>query len=114
MRVASTPEVLGHAVRAPSTLGTSLRSFTWGHVSQLDGVLGESICRAWSAGAGPGTGPVSLDVDSTVCETYGLAKQGARFGYTHVRALATDPRVPLTALSPPVPDAKQTSAPAGP
>jgi len=85
MRVASTPEVLGHAVRAPSTLGTFLRSFTWGHVAQLERVLDESIRRAWVAGAGPGDGPVTLDVDSTICETYGLAKQGARFGHTKVR-----------------------------
>ena len=85
MRVASTPEVLGHAVRAPSTLGTFLRSFTWGHVAQLDRVLDESIRRAWAAGAGPGTSPVTVDVDSTICETYGLAKQGARFGHTKVR-----------------------------
>jgi hypothetical protein len=85
MRVASTPEVLGQSVRAPSTLGTFLRSFTWGHVSQVDTVLDEMICRGWAAGAGPGTGPVTLDVDSTICETYGLAKQGARFGHTNVR-----------------------------
>jgi hypothetical protein len=85
MRVASTPEVLGHAVRAPSTLGTFLRSFTWGHVAQLDRVLDEAICRAWAAGGGPGDGPVTIDVDSTICETYGLAKQGARFGHTKVR-----------------------------
>jgi Transposase DDE domain group 1 len=85
MRVASTPEVLGQSVRAPSTLGTFLRSFTWGHVSQLATVFDEMICRGWAAGAGPGTGPVTVDVDSTICETYGLAKQGARFGHTHVR-----------------------------
>ena len=85
MRVAATPEVLGHAVRAPSTLGTFLRSFTWGHVAQLDRVLDESLRRAWAAGAGPGDGPVTIDVDSTICETYGLAKQGARFGHTKVR-----------------------------
>jgi len=59
-------------VRAPSTLGTFLRSFTWGHVAQLDRVLDESIRRSWAAGAGPGQGPVTLDVDSTICETYGL------------------------------------------
>ncbi len=85
MRVAATAEVLGHGVRAPSTLGTFLRSFTWGHVAQLDKVFDASICRAWAAGAGPGEGPVTLDVDSTICETYGLAKQGARFGHTKVR-----------------------------
>ncbi|MGP8181926.1 MAG: transposase, partial [Acidimicrobiales bacterium] len=85
MRVAATTEVLGHGVRAPSTLGTFLRSFTWGHVAQLDRVLDESIRRSWAAGAGPGQGPVTLDVDSTICETYGLKKQGARFGYTSRR-----------------------------
>jgi Transposase DDE domain group 1 len=85
MRVAETPSVLGQAVRAPSTLGVFLRSFTWGHVAQLDRVLGEALGRAWAAGAGPGEGPVTVDVDSTICETYGLAKQGARFGHTKVR-----------------------------
>jgi Transposase DDE domain group 1 len=85
MRVASTPQVLGHDVRAPSTLGTFLRSFTWGHVAQLDRVLDEALARAWAAGAGPGDGPLTVDVDSSICETYGLAKQGARFGYTKVR-----------------------------
>ena len=87
LRSASTADVLGHGVRAPSTLGTFLRSFTWGHVSQLDKVLDELLARAWAAGAGPGDGPVTIDVDSTICETYGLAKQGARFGYTKVRGL---------------------------
>jgi hypothetical protein len=85
MRVASTEEVLGHGVRAPSTLGTFLRSFTFGHVAQLDKVLDESIRRAWAAGAGPGEGAVTLDVDSTMCETFGLSKQGACFGHTKVR-----------------------------
>lgn len=85
LRAACTPAVLGHSVRAPSTLGTFLRSFTWGHAAQLDRVLGEAMCRAWAAGAGPGEGPVTIDVDSTICETYGLAKQGARFGHTKVR-----------------------------
>ena len=85
MRVAATTEVFGHGVRAPSTLGIFLRSFTWGHVAQLDRVFDESLRRSWAVGAGPGQGPVTLDVDSTICETYGLKKQGARFGYTHRR-----------------------------
>jgi len=85
MRVASTPSVLGHGVRAPSTLGTFLRSFTWGHVAQLDKVLDQAITRAWSSGAGRGAKRVTIDVDSTICETYGLSKQGARFGHTKVR-----------------------------
>jgi len=85
MRCASTAEVLGHGVRAPSTLGTFLRSFTFGHVSQLDKVFDEALRRAWAAGAGPGDSPITIDVDSSICEVYGLAKQGARFGHTKVR-----------------------------
>ena len=42
--------------------------------------------RAWTAGAGPGNGPLTIDLDSTICETYGLAKEGARHhGYTGKR-----------------------------
>ena len=36
------------------------------------------LARAWSAGAGPGDTPLTIDLDSTICETYGLAKEGAR------------------------------------
>ena len=38
----------------------------------------ELLARAWSAGAGPGDSPLTIDLDSTVCETYELAKEGAR------------------------------------
>ena len=73
-------------VKAPSTLGTFLRSFRWGHVRQLDRVSRELLARAWQAGAGPGDGPLTIDLDSTICETYGLAKEGARHhGYTGKR-----------------------------
>jgi hypothetical protein len=86
LRAGATQAVLGHGVLAPSTIGTFLRSFTWGHCRQLDKVAGELLSRAWSAGAGPGDGPVTIDVDSSICETYGLAKQGgAKFTYNHVR-----------------------------
>ncbi len=86
LRAGSTAAVLGHAVLAPSTLGTFLRSFTWGHARQVDKVAGEVLARAWAAGAGPGDASVSIDVDSSICETYGLAKQGgSRFTYSHVR-----------------------------
>lgn len=82
----STQAVLGQDVRAPSTLGTFLRSFTWGHALQLDAVSRGLLARAWSAGAGPGGAPFTIDVDSTICETYGLHKAGgSRFTYTHVR-----------------------------
>src|SRR6266568_1931612 len=86
LRAGGTETVLGHELRAPSTLGTFLRSFTFGHARQLDVVSRELLHRAWAAGAGPGAAPFTLDVDSTICETYGLAKQGgSRFTYTHVR-----------------------------
>ena len=67
-------------------LGTFLRSFRWGHVRQLDRVSRELLARAWAAGAGPGDAPFTIDLDSTICETYGLAKEGARHhGYTGKR-----------------------------
>lgn len=85
LRAGATEAVLGHRVMAPSTLGTFLRSFTFGHVRQLDRVLSESIKRAWSAGAGPGSTPLVLDLDSFVGEVYGYDKQGVGFGYTGER-----------------------------
>ena len=86
LRSGSTGRVLGCVVKAPSTLGTFLRSFRWGHVRQLDRVSRELLARAWAAGAGPGDAPLTIDLDSTICETYGLAKAGARHhGYTGQR-----------------------------
>ena len=77
LRTGGTACTLGGTVKAPSTLGTFLRSFRWGHVRQLDRVSRELLARAWQAGAGPGDGPLTIDMDSTICETYGLAKEGA-------------------------------------
>jgi hypothetical protein len=85
LRAGRTADVLGHRVMAPSTLGTFLRAFTFGHVRQLDRVLGEALARAWAAGAGPGEERLVVDVDSFVGETFGPKKQGAAFGYTRVR-----------------------------
>ena len=86
LRAGGTGRVLGFTVKAASTLGTFLRSFRWGHVRQLDRVSRELLARAWAAGAGPGSEPLTIDLDSTICETYGLAKDGARHHtYTHVR-----------------------------
>ena len=86
LRADGTVGVLGCVVKAPSTLGTFLRSFRWGHVRQLDRVSRELLARAWAAGAGPGDSPLTIDLDSTICETYGLAKEGARHhGYTGAR-----------------------------
>ena len=72
-------------VAAPSTLGTFLRAFTFGHVRQLDRLLAEALTRAWRSGAGPGDQRLVVDVDSFVGELYGRAKQGAAFGYTRRR-----------------------------
>jgi Transposase DDE domain group 1 len=85
LRSGQTRAVLGHRVSAPSTLGTFLRAFTFGHVRQLDKVLAESLRRAWLAGAGPGDARLVVDVDSFVGEVYGYEKQGAGYGYTHKR-----------------------------
>ena len=86
LRSGGTASILGCTVKAPSTLGTFLRSFRWGHVRQLDRVSRELLARAWAAGAGPGDGPLTIDLDSTICETYGLSKEGARHhGYTGQR-----------------------------
>ena len=86
LRTGGTARALGGTVKAPSTLGTFLRSFRWGHVRQLDRVSRELLARAWQAGAGPGDAPFTIDLDSTICETYGLDKEGARHhGYTGKR-----------------------------
>ena len=99
LRTGGTACTLGGTVKAPSTLGTFLRSFRWGHVRQLARVSRELLARAWAAGAGPGDAPFTIDLDSTICETYGLAKEGARHhGYTGKRgyhpllAIAATPR----------------------
>ena len=97
LRTGRTAGAIGCVVKAPSTLGTFRRSFRWGHVRQLDRVSRELLARAWAAGAGPGDGPLTIDLDSTICETYGLAKAGARHhsytsqrGYHPLLAIATD------------------------
>jgi hypothetical protein len=64
LRAGGTGQVLGCTVKAPSTLGTFLRSFRWGHARQLDRVSREVMARAWGAGAGPGDEPLTTDLDS--------------------------------------------------
>jgi hypothetical protein len=95
LRAGSTGLILGHRVMAPSTLGTFLRAFTFGHVRQLDHVLDVTLGRAWQAGAGPGDGPLVIDLDSFIGEVYGYEKQAPPTG---TRA-STD----ITRSSPPVP-----------
>jgi hypothetical protein len=91
-------------IRAPSTLGTFLRSFTFGHVRQLDKVAADVLASlavhtqllrdadqlAW------------VDVDDTVKPTYGYAKQGAGYGYTHIKGLNALVGVVSTPTSAPV------------
>ncbi len=67
LRAGGTERVLPFRVMAPSTLGTFLRSFTFGHVRQLEAVVGQVLTRAWAAGAGPGLDRLVIDVDSTIC-----------------------------------------------
>jgi hypothetical protein len=83
LRAGSTSVVLGHRVMAPSTLGTFLRAFTFGHVRQLDHVLDVALARTWASGAGPGEGmPLVIDIDSFIGEVHSERKQGAGYGYT--------------------------------
>jgi hypothetical protein len=82
VRAGATQAVLPFKVMAPSTIGTFLRSFTFGFVRQLDAVASRLLARAWELGAGPGDEALVLDLDSTICEVHGHAKQGAAYGYT--------------------------------
>jgi hypothetical protein len=76
-------------VRAPSTLGTFLRTFTFGHVRQLDAVSSRLLINlARHAPLLPGAGELAyIDIDDTMRQTYGYAKQGAGRGYTGVKGL---------------------------
>ena len=82
LRAGSSAKVLPFSVVAPSTLGSYLRSFTFGHVRQLDNVIEAELERAWKMGMAPGDDPLVIDIDSTICEVSGYHKQGAAYGYT--------------------------------
>ena len=86
LRAGATP-VLFDDMRAPSTVGSCLRSFTYGNVRQLDAVSREVRVRLWANGIGPHRLDQRLfvDADSTIAQAYGPAKQGISFGYTKVR-----------------------------
>jgi hypothetical protein len=79
LRCGATSRVLGHRVMAPSTVGTFLRAFTFGHVRQLDRLSEQLLTRGWAAGAGPADAAMTIDLDSTVCEVHGYRKQGAAY-----------------------------------
>ena len=77
------------ACYAPSTLGSFLRAFTFGHVRQLDAVASRvliNLARATPVVKGLEE-YAAVDVDDTIIEVHGYAKQGAGFGYTRVRGL---------------------------
>src|SRR4051812_47963168 len=79
------------AAYAPSTLGSFLRSFTFGHVRQADAVASRFLINLAEhtelLGSPEATGPVLVDLDDTIIEVHGYAKQGAAFGYSGVRGL---------------------------
>jgi len=77
---------------APSTLGSFLRAFTFGHVRQLDALVSRFLTGLAGrapllAGGDLQSGPILVDVDDTIIEVHGYAKQGAGFGYSGVRGL---------------------------
>ena len=89
LRHGAMPALFG-GVRAPSTLGSFLRSFTWGNVLQL-----EKVSRLVLAGLArrapllPGKDVVAfVDIDSMQKRVYGHAKQGAAFGFTKIQGKA--------------------------
>ena len=81
LRTGGTNGAIGCAVKAPSTLGTFLRSFRWGHVRQLDGVSPQLLAWGWQAGAGPSDAPFTIT--SIPPSARPTAKEGSRHhGYT--------------------------------
>ncbi|GAA2617312.1 IS1380-like element ISMsm10 family transposase [Dactylosporangium fulvum] len=88
-------------VYAPSTLGSFLRFFTWGHALQLEAAARDLLAALAAAtpllpGASGNSGQVYVDVDSLLRRVYGHAKQGAGFGHAKVGGY----RVRLRGLSP--------------
>ena len=115
LRTGGTAGALGCVVKAPSTLGTFLRSFRWGHVRRLDRVSRELLDRAWSAGAGPSDAPFTIDLDSTICETYPLTGVFTRrLARREVRTWCGPRRRTLVPVGSPVvpPDAWRRATPA--
>jgi len=80
-----------HRPYAPSTLGSFLRAFTFGHVRQVDAVASRFLLalaeRTELLGQRGDTGTVMVDIDDTIVEVHGYQKQGAGFGYSGVRGL---------------------------
>ena len=92
LRAGRTRRLLGGWIPAPSTLGTFLRAFTFGHVRQLDALLGQAIERAWKAGAGPGDGRLVIDVEQLRRRGLRLPEAGRRLRLHPNLRLPPDPR----------------------
>ena len=86
LRHGATGKVFG-GVRAPSTLGSFLRAFTWGNVCQLQKTHREVLASlAREAPLLPGAGTLAfIDLDSTQKRVYGYKKEGAAFGHTKIQ-----------------------------
>jgi hypothetical protein len=95
---------LFQAIYAPSTLGSFLREFRFGHVRQLDAVAARVTANLTRcAPLLPGADQVAyVDVDDTVKQTYGYAKQGVGYGYTGVKGLNALLAIVSTPLAAPV------------
>jgi hypothetical protein len=80
-------DVLFGGIRAPSTLGSHLRSYTWGNVTQMEKAGREFLAElARRAPLLPGAGTLAfIDIDSMQKRVYGHRKQGARFGHTKIQ-----------------------------
>ena len=100
LRTGGTARTLGGTVKAPSTLGTFLRSFRWGHVRQLDRVSRELLARAWATGAGPGDG--ALDHRPGLHHLRDL-RSGPRKGHV-ITAIPASGAITRCWLSPPEPE----------
>lgn len=85
LRAGATPKLIG-AVRAPSTLGIFLRSFTHGHVLQIAKTNCDLLGRLPTM-VPAGEGPIMVDADDTIRSVHGHQKQAAAFGYSGVRGL---------------------------
>ena len=92
--------------RAPSTLGSFMRAFSFGHARQVDAVASrllaglDQCCPIFGPADTPG--PVMLDIDDTVIPVYSAHKQGAAIGYTNIRGLDLLIATTSTQWSPPV------------
>ena len=82
---------------APSTLGSFLREFTFGHVRQLDAVASRFLTGLAArtpvvAGIDDPDGYVLVDIDDTIVEVHGYAKQGSGYGYSCLLYTSPSPR----------------------